>query len=174
MYNKDHHDLDSHTFRHSIDFISKSCFDPKNFIGVFVVDLPVVEEIMQRNIFLNDFNMQEGDYVGKLAKQCIGKFDKTIGLLRFNNHIFHTNDINSFFKCSRCPNCDNLFHESDHFIQHLLRSKDRVRHIYPENVYELSETLFEKLKEFNLPVSEEIELFNYLTIFVFGLICVLT
>ena len=33
--------------------------------------------------------------------------------------------------------------------------RDRIRHIYPKNVYELRETLFEKLEGFNLPVSED-------------------
>ena len=40
-----------------------------------------------------------------------------------------------------------------------------MRHIYPKNVHELRETLFEKLKDFNLPVSEDIKIFNNLAIF---------
>ena len=31
---------------------------------------------MQRNIFINDFDIQEGDYVGELAQRSIGKIDK--------------------------------------------------------------------------------------------------
>ena len=46
-----HKDLDSHTSRYFTDFISKSGYDPKNFRGVSVEDLPAVEEIVQRNIF---------------------------------------------------------------------------------------------------------------------------
>ena len=138
------------------------------FPGVSVESLPVVEEIVQRIIFIKNFNIQEGDYVGKLAQKVLGKFAKTVGLMSFNNHIFHTNDINSFLKCSPCPNCDIFFHTSGHFNQHLLRSKDRVRQNYPDNVYELRENLFEKLEEFNLPISEENKLFNNLAIFDFG------
>ena len=122
---------------------------------------------MQRNIFIYDFDIQEGEYVGELARRSIGRFDKTVKLLRFNNHIIHTNDIDSFFKCFRCPSCDTFFHKSDHFNQHLLRCKDRVRHFYPKNVYELRETLFEK-------VSEDNKLFNNLAIFDFESICVPT
>ena len=49
--------------------------------------------------------------------------------------------------------------------------KDRVRHIYPENVYTLRETLFHNLEGFNIPVSKENTLFNNLAIFDFESIC---
>ena len=77
--------------RYFTDFISKSGYDPKSFRGVSVEDLPAVEEIVQRNIFMYDFDIQDGEYIGELARRSIGRFDKTVRLLRFNNHIIHTN-----------------------------------------------------------------------------------
>ena len=109
MYMNGHNDLDSHTSRYFTDFISKSVYDPTTFRGVSVEDLPVVEETVQRNIFIYDFDIQEGEFLGELARRSIGRFDKTVKLLRFNNHIIHTNDIDSFFKCFRCPSCDTFF-----------------------------------------------------------------
>ena len=49
-----------------------------------------------------------------------------------------------------------------------------MKHIYPKKLYELRETLFEKLEGFNLPVSEDNKLFNNLAIFDFESICVPT
>ena len=49
-----------------------------------------------------------------------------------------------------------------------------MKHIYPKNVYELRETLFEKLEGFILPVSEDNKFFNNLAIFDFESICVPT
>ena len=112
--------------------------------------------------------------MGELARRSIGRFDKTVKLPRFNNHIIHTNDIDSFFKCFRCPSCDSFFKRSEFLNKHLLRCKDRVKHIYPKNVYELRETLFEKLEGFNLPVSDDIKLFKNLAIFDFESIYVPT
>ena len=155
MYMNGHKDLDSHITRYFTDFRSKSGYDPKNFRGVSVEDLPFLVEIVQGNTFIYDFDIQEGEYVGEIARQSIGRFDKTVKLLRFNNHIIHINDIDSFFKCFRCPSCDTFFKRSEFLNKHLLRCKDRVKHIYPKNVYELRETLFEKLEGFNLPVSED-------------------
>ena len=67
MYLNGHKDLDSHTSKYFTEFKSKSGYDPKSFRGVSVEDLPVVDEIVQRNIFIYDFDIQEGEYVGELA-----------------------------------------------------------------------------------------------------------
>ena len=99
-----HNDLDSHTSSYFRELITKSGYVPKNFRGVSVENLPVVEEIVQRNIFIYDFDIQEGEFVGELARRSIERYDKTVKLLRFNNHMIHTNDIDSFFKCFRSPN----------------------------------------------------------------------
>ena len=123
------------------------------------------------NIFLYDFDIQEGEYVGEIARRSIGRFDKTVKLLRFNNHIIHTNDTDSFFKC---PRCDSFFKRSEFLNKHLVRCKDRVKHIYPKNFHELRETLFEQLEGFNLPVSEDKKIFNNPAIFDFESIYVPT
>ena len=49
-----------------------------------------------------------------------------------------------------------------------------MRHTYSTNVYELRETLFEKLEGFNLSVCEDNKLFHNSTIFDFESICVPT
>ena len=135
MYLHGHSNLDAHTSQLFTEFISKSGYDPKNFRGVAIDDLPLVEEVVERNIFICDFDIQEGEYVGELARRSIGKFEKTVKLLRFNNHVIHTNDIDSFFECFRCPSCDCFFDRSDNFNRYLLTCKDRVRHICLKNAY---------------------------------------
>ena len=95
-------------------------------------------------------------------------------LLRFNNHIIHTNDIDSFFKCFRCPSCDCFFDRSDHFNRYLLTCKDRVQHICLKNAYTLRETIFEKLDGFNILYTEDQKLFSNVAVFDFESICVLT
>ena len=76
MYMNGHNDLDSHTSSYFTDFILKSGSDLKFFCGVSLEDLPVVEEIVQRNIFKYDFDIQEGENVEELARRSIGRFDK--------------------------------------------------------------------------------------------------
>ena len=129
MYVNGHNDLDSDTSRYVTELITNCRRDPSSCRGVFVEDLPVVEEIVRRNIFKYDFDIREGDYVGELARRNIIKFDITVKLFRFNNHITHKNDVDSFFQCFLCPSCDAFFKRSKFLNKHLLRCKDRGRHI---------------------------------------------
>ena len=99
MYMNGHNDLDSHISRYFTEFKSLSRYDPKKLCEFTLEDLPVVKEVVQRNILICVFDIQEGDYVGELARRSTGKFEKTVKLLRLNNHIIHTNDIDSFFRC---------------------------------------------------------------------------
>ena len=54
----------------------------------------------------------------------------------------------------------------------MVTCSDRVKHIYPKNVYELREAFFEKLDAFNNPYRNEQKLFKNLPIFDFESICV--
>ena len=47
-----HSKLDAHTSQLFTEFISKSGYDPKNFRGVAIDDLPLVEGIVERNKFI--------------------------------------------------------------------------------------------------------------------------
>ena len=99
---------------------------------------------MQGNFSFYDFDIHEGEYK-ELAWRSIGRFDDTVKVLRFNNHLIHTNDIDSFFKCFRCPSFDNFFNKFDNFNKHLIEYKHWVKHIHPKIMYELRKTLFKKL-----------------------------
>ena len=65
--------LDAHTSQLFTEFLSESGYDPKNFCGIDIDDLPLVERIAERNMFIYVFDIQEGEYLGKLAKQSNGK-----------------------------------------------------------------------------------------------------
>ena len=164
--------LETSTSKIFNDFLEKSGYDPKQFRGVSMDNLPVVEDVVEKNIFIYDINIEDGDFVGELARRSIGKYENTVKLLRYNNHIIYVNNIDNFFKCFRCPTCDTFFHKADHFNKHLLRCKDRIKNIYPKNVYTLRETLFEKLDGFNIEYTKEQTLFKNVAIFDFESICV--
>ena len=80
--------------------------------------------------------------------------------------------MNSFFKSFRCSSCDTIFSKTGNLERHLITSSERVKHIYPKNVYQLRKTLFEKLDSFNIPYREDQKLFKNLAIFDFKSICI--
>ena len=130
-----------------------------------MTDTPKVEEMLQLNIFLYDIDFVDGELIGKLAKRSIQRFEESVKLLRYNNHICYANNINALFKAFRFTTCDTFVSQRGNMDRRLVTCSDRVKHIYPENVYKLRETLFEKLDELNFPYRNEQKLFTNLGIF---------
>ena len=99
-------------------------------------DIPVVEDLIQVNIFLYDIDTVDGSSVGELALivvQLVTSFSAKL----------------------------------ETWERHLVICKDRIKHVYPRNVYKLRETLFDKLDFFSIPNTKEQQLFKNLTVFDF-------
>ena len=146
--------------------------DPPKFKGVHMTDIRKVEDLMQLNIFLYDIDFVDGELIGDLCGKSIQKYEKSVKLIRYNNHICYVNSINALFKAFRCTTCNTFFSKTGNLERHLVTCSDRVKHIYAKNVYEVRETLCEKLDAFNIPYKNEQKLFKNLAIFDFESICV--
>ena len=146
--------------------------DPSKFQGVHMTDIPKVEALLQLNFFLYDIDFVNEELIGELCRKSIQKYEKSVKLLRYNNHICYANNIISLFKAFRCTTCDTFFSKTGNLERHLVTCTDRVKHIYAKTVYELRETFFEKLDAFNIPYRNEQKLFRNLAIFDFESICV--
>ena len=146
---------------------------PSKFQCVHMTDFPKMEDLLKLNIFLYDIDFVDGELIGELARRSIQKFENSVKLLRYNNHICYVNKINVLLKAFQCTTCDTFFSKTGNLERHLVTCTDRVKHIYPKNVYELRETLFEKLDAFNIPYRKEQKLFKNLAIFDFESICVI-
>ena len=146
--------------------------DPSQFQGVCMDDIPVVEYIVGINIFIYDIDLIDGEMVGELARRSIKKYEKNVQLIRYNSHICYVDNINALFKAFRCPTCDKFFQKTGNLERHLVSCSERVKHIYPKNVYQLRETLFDKLDSFAIQYTEDQKLFTNLAVFDFESICV--
>ena len=134
--------------------------DASNFEGVHFNDIPKVEDLLQLNIFLYDIDSVVGEPIGDLCRRSIQKYRKSVKLSRYNNHICYVNNINALFKAFQCTTCDTFFSKTGNLERHLVTCSERVKHVYPKNVYELRKTLFEKLDAFNIPNRNEQKLFK--------------
>ena len=127
------------------DFLHESGHDTINFRGMSMDHLVFVENAIKHNIFIYDIDIEDGDFAGEFARRSIEMYENNINLLRYNNHICYVDDINTFFKRFRCPNCDTFIKRAGNFHRHVKSCKDRIQHIYPKSVYTLRETLFDSL-----------------------------
>ena len=124
--------------------------DVSNFQTVNLNDLPKVDDLLQLNMLLNDIDFVDGGLIGELCRGRSKRYEKSVKLLRYNNHICNVININALFKAFRCSKCDTFFSKTGNLEQQLVTCGDRVKHIYPKNGYQLRETLFEKLDAFNI------------------------
>ena len=100
------------------------------------------------------------------------KYKNTVQLLSYNNHICYGNNINAVFQSFRCPKCDTFFNRTFNLERNLTICSKRVNVVYPRNVYQIRETLFDKLDFFGIKYTSEQKLFQKITIFDFESICV--
>ena len=83
--------------------------DVSIFQGVHLNDIPKVEDLLQLNILLYDLHFVDGELIGELCRRINQKYEKSVKLLRYNNHICYVNNINALFKAFRRTTCDTFF-----------------------------------------------------------------
>ena len=153
-------------------FVNSTNPDPSKFQGDCMHDIPSVEDIVGINIFISDIDLIDGAMVGELARRSIKRYEKNVQLIRYNSQICYVDNINALFKVFRCPTCDTYFQKTGTLERHLVRCSERVKHIYPKNVYQIRETLFDKLDSFGIKYTDDQKLFTMLAVFDFESICI--
>ena len=134
-------------------------------------DIPFVDDLLILNIVLY-IDIVDGNIVGQRARQSVQKYENTVRLLIYNNHIRYVNNINAVFQPFRCPDCDSFYNRAFNLEQHITTSSERVKNVYPRNLYQIRETLFNKLDSFGIKYMSEQKLLKKLAIFDFESICV--
>ena len=142
------------------------------FQGVHMIDIPFVEDLLTLNIVLYDIDIVDGNIIGELARRSVQKYENTVQLLRYNNHICYVNNINAVFQSFRCPKCDTFFKRTSNLEQHLTTCSERVKNVCPKNVYQTQEIPFDKLDSLGIEYTHEQTLLMNLAIFDFESICV--
>ena len=145
---------------------------PNQFKWVHMNDIPIVEDLLTLKILLYDIDIVDGNIISELATQSVQKYENTVRLLRYNNQICYVSNINAVFESFRCPKCNTFFSRTFNLERHLTTCSERVKNIYPRNVYQIRETLFDKLDSFGIKYTSQQKLFKSLAIFDFESICV--
>ena len=145
---------------------------PNQFQGVHMNDIPSAEDLLTLHILLYDIDIVDGNIIAELARRSVQKDENTVRLLRYNNQICYVNNINAVFHTFRCPNCDTFLNKTFNLKRHLTTRSELVKNVYPRNVYQIRETLFDQLDSFGIKYTIEQKFFKNLAIFDFESICV--
>ena len=165
--------LEEETSKLFILFINKmDGLSANHFQGVHMNDIPTVEDLLTLNIVLYNIDIVDGNTIGEVVRRSVQKYENTVRLLRYNNHISYVSNINAVFQAFRCPNCETFFNRTFNLERHLTTCSERVKNVYPRNLYQSPETLFDKLDSFGINYTSEQKLFKNIAIFDFESICV--
>ena len=123
-----------------------------NFQCVHMTDIRKMEEMLQLTFFLYDIDFVDEKLIGELARRSIQKFEKSVKLLRYNNHICYVSDMNSFFKSFGISTCVTIFSKTGNLDRHLITCSEQVKHFHPKKVHQLRETLFKKIGFFQYSI----------------------
>ena len=134
--------LEEETSKISNLFINKmDGLSADQFQGVHMNDIPIVEDLLTLNILLYDIDIVDGNIVGELGRLSVQEYEKTVRLLRYNNHICYVNNINAVFPSFLCPVCDTFFNRAFNLERLLTTCSERLKIVYPGNVYRIRKTL---------------------------------
>ena len=154
-------------------FINKmDGLSPNQFQRVHINNIPTVADLLTLNILLYDIDIVDGKIIGELARRSLQEYNNSIRLLRYNNYICYVSNINAVFQAFHCPNCDTSFNRTFKLERNLTTCSERLKNVYPRNVYQIRETLFDKLDSFGINYTSEQKLYKNLAIFDFESICV--
>ena len=149
-------------------FLSAIRRDDETFPGIHEDDIPILEALVDRNIQVYSiFFDDQSEMFAELTCRSSMKRIKTTSLLRYENHICWTADINKFLKMFRCYVCDQFFDRSFNVLRHMQNCSKNKQHKYPTGAYQLSETIFERLEDVKINVPHELRLFSNLIVFDF-------
>ena len=139
--------------------------------GVHMNNIPIVEDLLTLNSLLYDIDIVDGNIVGEIVRRSVQKYKNTVRLLRYNNHKCYVNNINAVFQPFCCPNGDTFFNRTFNLQPTLTTCSERVKIVYPRNVYQIRETLFDKLDSSGFNYTSERKFLKNLAIFDFESIC---
>ena len=145
---------------------------PNQFQRIHINDITLVEDLSLLNFFLYEIDNVEENLIGEVVWRDVQKHKNTVWLLRYNNHICYLSKNNAVFKSFRCPNFDTFFNRTSSMEQHWTTWSERVKSVYPRNVYQIRESLFDKLDSFDMKYTSEKKTLRKFLIFVFDSNCV--
>ena len=120
-----------------------------------------------KTVLVYDLEVSGSGIFRELSERSLQGFSSTANLLRYNIHIRYVTDVIKVFRWFSCSTFEKFFRRSSFLQRFLPECEEFVRDIYPGSVYQLTETLFDKLKALDIEVTEDILLSTNFPVFDF-------
>ena len=122
-------------------------------------DIPVAADLLATNILLNHIDNVDGNIIGEIARTTVQKYEIIVRLLRYNNHKCQVSNINAL-SVFGCPKCNTFSSRRFNLERPLTTCGERVKNVYLRNVYQIRETIFDKVESSSVKYTNQQKLFK--------------
>lgn len=130
--------------------------------GVGIKDITDVEEGF--NININMYSLQ-GDLTCQSFYRSPCKFESTMNLNLYENHVSYIKDMHCYCKKFSCPTCKRQFDRKTNWNRHLQTCEAKLKLVYPGGVFKPSKTVFEELASYGINVPQQDRNFGEFIVF---------
>ena len=134
------------------------------FEGVVIDELPKVESVFEVKIVV--YNLREES--AQLVRRSLGKHDNTMYVNLYEPHFSYIQDMKSYSHSYMCSKCENSLWKYPSLLKrHELTCEAGVRHVYNGGVYHPPPSVFERLDDEGIVVSDYLRYYPYRATFDF-------
>ena len=134
------------------------------FEGVVIDELPKVESMFEVNIVV--YNLREES--AQLVRRSLGKHDNIMYVNLYESHFSYIQDMKSYSHSYMCSKCENSLWKYPSLLKrHELTCEAGVRHVYNGGVYHPPPSVFERLDDEGVVVSDSLRFYPYRATFDF-------
>ena len=138
--------------------------DPKTYKGVNLLDLPSIEEKIERNI--NVYRLVE-EGKAELVQRSHRNYEKSLNLDLYDNHFTYIKDLNLYSHAYACRKCHKNWKTSWEMHRHESTCSESIKRVFPGGSFQSKQTVFELLEDENIKVPKELRYYPYRAAFDF-------
>ena len=139
------------------------------FVGVTLDDLHKVESKFETNVvFYQLVEIANGKTMAELVRRPTGHYTETMYVNLHETHYSYIRDINMYCHSWRCRNCEQALWKCPYDLhRHELTCEAGVNRIYKGGVYRPPSSVFERLDDEGIVVSDSLRYYPYRSTFDF-------
>ena len=134
------------------------------FEGVVIDELPKVESMFEVNIVV--YNLREES--AQLVRRSLGKHDNIMYVNLYESHFSYIQDMKSYSHSYMCSKCENSLWKYPSWLKiHESTCEGGIRRLYKGGVYHPPASIFERLDDQGVVVSDSLRFYPYRATFDF-------
>ena len=136
--------------------------DPAKFKGVAWKDIHLFEDCFQINVCILEL---KPDDTAENKLTSIGKYDATMYVNVWQNHLCWITDIDQYCQKYTCVYCSRMFDRYWNLKRHQKTCSKQSNLIFPRGAYRYHKSVFDTLSEIGIQVPKEDRFFSHLVCF---------